>query len=207
MTDMRFDSMPQVSPRVDHAPHEKRAFEEQLRGATTPEAREALLSLLVDPDARTTAFDVAADAPWPALLEALTELAETDEPCARLAAFPIARCGAVCGPDERAAAADCLYELLDDDGTLISAAVALIHSGQRFPGLVQEARRLGKESGFRRVVGMSLLAAEHAGIEVHARLRASAELLRMRSEHEDEPTCFSIREMQAELEGALKPRT
>jgi hypothetical protein len=203
MNERSFDSLTRVNPQ---SAREKRAFAEQLRGVSTPEAREALLSLLGDPDARTTAVAVAADAPWPALLEPLTELAETDEPCARLAAFTIARCGAVCGPDERAAAADCLYELLDDDGTLIAAAVALIRSGQGFPSLIHEARRLGDDSGFRRIVGMSLLAAEHAGTEAHARLRASAELLRMRYEHEDEPTRFAMTEMQSELEAALKDR-
>ncbi len=181
-----------------------RGLAESLRGSTHQAARDTLLALLGDPDARDLAIVLAAEAPWPALLEPLTDIAEAEDSCARLAAFTIARCGALGGPAERAAAADCLYELLDDDATLVAAAVALIRLGHGFLGLREEARRLRSEAGLRCVVGMSLLAAEHAGNDSNARIRASAELLRMLLDNHDEPTQRAMKEMCSTLETVLK---
>jgi len=86
------------------------------------------------------------------------EVAEADDRAARLAARPIARCGATAGPSEANAAASFLIEQLDDDATVIAAADALVRYGAAFPGVEESGRRLAKGDGAKRVAGLCLLA-------------------------------------------------
>jgi hypothetical protein len=92
------------------------------------------------------------------VLPVLIELAEADDRSARLAIGAIARC-AGSGLDESCAAADFLFELLDDDVLFDDAFDAVLHHGQSLPGLVDKARRLAKQGGVRKVGGLCLYAA------------------------------------------------
>lgn len=137
----------------------KAALARALRETTTPEGRTVLVHLLADDDARGDAILAIGAAPWPAVLPALIEVAEADDYAARLAAAPIAKCGAAAGPNERNAAADFLLEQLDDDVALVAAMDALIRFGAGFPGVATRARRLAKEPGKRKIAGLCLVAA------------------------------------------------
>lgn len=137
----------------------KAALARALRETATPEGRAVLVHLLSDDDARGDALLAIGAAPWPAVLPALIEVAEADDHAARLAAAPIARCGAAAGPNERNAAADFLLEQLDDDVALVDATDALIRYGAGFPGVAARARRLAKEPGKRKIAGLCLVAA------------------------------------------------
>lgn len=131
-----------------------------LRDTTTPEGRAVLLYLLSDDEARVDAIVAISAAPWPEVLRTLIEVSEADDQSARLAAQAIGRLGAEGGVDERCAAADFLVEALDDDALLDAAASALLRHGAEFPGIVLDrAKRLAKEPGKRKAVGLCLLAA------------------------------------------------
>ncbi len=137
----------------------KRTLAEALRETTTAEGRATLVYLLSDDDVRGDAIVAIGDKPWPAVLPLLIEVAEADEKCARLAATGIARCGATAGPDETNAAADFLLEQLDDEGSQSAAVLALLRFGAAFPGVAEKARKLAKEAGSRKAVGLCLIAA------------------------------------------------
>ncbi|MBN9161382.1 MAG: hypothetical protein J0I07_10490, partial [Myxococcales bacterium] len=84
----------------------KGALARALAETKTTEGRAVLVHLLSDDDARGEAIVAIGEAPWPEVLPALIEVAETDDLAARLAARPIAKCGAAAGPKETNAAAD-----------------------------------------------------------------------------------------------------
>lgn len=137
----------------------KGALARALAETTTPEGRAVLVHLLSDDDARDEAIVAIGEAPWPEVLPALIEVAEADDLAARLAAAPIAKCGAASGPEERNAAADFLLEQLDDDVVLPAAVDALVRFGAGFVGITERARRLAKETGRRKIAGLCLVAA------------------------------------------------
>jgi hypothetical protein len=137
----------------------KAALARALRETKTAEGRAVLVHLLSDDEARGDAILAIGAAPWPAVLPALIEVAESDDHAARLAAKPIARCGATAGPREANAAADFLLELLDDDVVMPTAVDALLRFGTGFPGIAARAKRLTKEPGSRKAAGLCLLAA------------------------------------------------
>ncbi len=137
----------------------KGALARALAETRTTEGRAVLVHLLSDDDARGEAIVAIGEAPWPEVLPALIEVAETDDLAARLAAKPIARCGAAAGPKETNAAADFLLEQLDDDIVLPAAVDALIRFGAGFPGVTERAKRLAKEPGKRKIAGLCLVAA------------------------------------------------
>ncbi|MBX3207104.1 MAG: hypothetical protein KF764_18805 [Labilithrix sp.] len=137
----------------------KTTLAQALRESRTAEGRAALVHLLSDDDACPDAILAIGAAPWPEVLPALIEVAEADDHAARLAAAPIAKCGAAAGPKETNAAADYLVEQLDDDVTLVAAMDALIRFGAGFPGVAVRARRLAREPGKRKIAGLCLVAA------------------------------------------------
>jgi hypothetical protein len=137
----------------------KDALARSLRTSRTAEARAVLVHLLSDDEARGEAILAIGEAPWPDVLPALIEIAEGDDLTARLAALPIARCGATAGPNEANAAADFLLEQLDDEVVLGAAALALLRYGARFSGVAAKGRLLAKEPGRKKAVGVCLVAA------------------------------------------------
>ena len=145
----------------------KAALAHALRETRTAEGRAVLVHLLSDDDVRADAILAIGCAPWPEVLPALIEVAEADDHAARLAAAPIARCGASGGPDELNAAADFLLELLDEDAAFDPAIDALLRLGAAIPApataalvpTVARAKRLTKEPGKRKAAGLCLLAA------------------------------------------------
>jgi hypothetical protein len=146
----------------------KAALSDALRETATPEGRAVLVHLLADDDARLNAIVAIGAAPWPEALPILIEVAEGDDDAARVAALAIAKCGATAGPLERNAAADFLLEQLDDDAVVVAAASALLHHGRDFPGLLERAKRITKEGGARKVLGLCLAAA--SGLDENATL-------------------------------------
>jgi hypothetical protein len=140
-------------------PTVKSALAHALRETRTTEGKAVLVHLLSDDDARDDAVLAIGASPWPEVLPALIEVAEGDEHVARLAATPIAKCGATAGPNEASAAADFLLEQLDDDAVLAAAVDALLRLGAGFPGVVARAKRLAKEPGKRKICGLCLVAA------------------------------------------------
>jgi hypothetical protein len=130
-----------------------------LRGSEGAEARAALAHLLSDDDARLAAIVAIAEAPWPAVLPDLMEIAEADDRSLRLAIKAIAKCGASAGIDERNAAADFLLEQLDDDIVLPWAVDALLRFGASFPGVAGRAAVLAQGAGRRKIAGLCLLCA------------------------------------------------
>jgi hypothetical protein len=141
----------------------KRTLSLALRETTTTEGRSVLVYLLSDDDARDDAILAIGEKPWPAVLPLLIEVAEADEHSARLAARGIARCGATAGPDETNAAADFLLEQLDDEALQAVAVDALLRFGSTFPGVADKAKRLAKEPGSRKAVGLCLVAGVDEG--------------------------------------------
>lgn len=141
------------------APAVKAAIARALRGTTAAEGRAVLVHLLSDDEGRDAAIAAIGVAPWPEVLPALIEIAEYDDEAARVAAAPIAKCGAAAGPNERAAAADYLLEQLDDENVLAAALDALLRHGRDFPGVAAKAKRLSKEPGDRKVAALCLVAA------------------------------------------------
>ena len=140
----------------------KAALAHALRETRTAEGRAVLVHLLSDDGARGDAILAIGSAPWPEVLPALIEVAEADDHAARLAASPIARCGASGGPDALNAAADFLLELLDEDAAFEPALDALLRLGPANPAnvsIVERAKRLTKEPGKRKAAGLCLLAA------------------------------------------------
>lgn len=140
-------------------PAVKSAMARALREAKTAEGRAVLVHLLSDDDAREGAILAIGAAPWPEVLPALIEVAEADDHAARLAATPIAICGATAGPKEANAASDFLLELLDDEATMPAAVDALLRFGTGFLGIPEKARRLAKEPGKRKIGALCLVAA------------------------------------------------
>ncbi|MBX3226326.1 MAG: hypothetical protein KIT84_42915 [Labilithrix sp.] len=140
----------------------KSALARALRETKTAEGRSVLVYLLSDDDAQADAIVAIGAAPWPEILPSLIEVAEADDRAARLAARPIARCGATAGAAEANAAASFLFEQLDDDAVVIAAADALVRYGAAFPGVEEQARRLVKEDNPKRMAGLCLLAATTA---------------------------------------------
>lgn len=137
----------------------KSALARALRETRTAEGRAVLVYLLSDDEARGEAILAIGSAPWPEVLPALIEVAEADDHAARLAAAPIARCGASGGAAEMNAATDFLVELLDDDATLAPAVDALLRLGTGLASVVPRAKRLTKEPGRRKAAGLCLVAA------------------------------------------------
>lgn len=137
------------------------ALARALRGSRAAEGRAVLVHLLSDDDARDEAILAIGAAPWPEVLPALIEVAEGDEHAARLAALPIARCGAEAGPNEANAATDFLLEQLDDNEVLGAAATALLRYGTVLAasGIAAKGRLLAKEPGRRKICGLCLVAA------------------------------------------------
>jgi hypothetical protein len=158
---MRVESAKKCLLRLadEGTPALKSLLADALRESGTTEGRAVLVHLLSDDDARTAAIVAIAAAPWPEVLQVLLELAETDDRTARLAVHAIARCGASSGVDESCAAADFLFELLDDEELLPDAFDAVLRFGHAFPGLLDKARRLAKESGRKKIAGICLFAA------------------------------------------------
>jgi HEAT repeat protein len=146
----------------------KVALTNALRQTETSEGRAVLVHLLSDDDVRTDAILAIGCAPWPEVLPALIEIAESDDHTARLSAKAIAKCGETAGAEARYAAADFLLEQLDDDTVLASAVDALMRFGTGFPGVVEKARWLAKEPGKRKAAGLCLAAA--CGVEESANL-------------------------------------
>ncbi len=143
-------------------PAVKAALAHALRETRTAEGRAVLVHLLSDDDARGGAIVAIGSAPWPEVLPALIEVAEADDHAARLAASPIARCGASGGPDDLSAAADFLVELLDEDAAFGPAVDALLRLDAAIPAaaaIERRAKRLTKEPGQRKAAGLCLLAA------------------------------------------------
>lgn len=136
----------------------KRTLTAALGGTTTTEGRAVLVHLLSDDDARPDAILAIGHEPWPAALPMLIEVAEADADAARLAAKGIAKCGATAGPDETNAAADFLLEQLDDESLQAEVVGALLRFGSTFPGVATKAKRLIKERGSRKAVGLCLIA-------------------------------------------------
>lgn len=137
----------------------KDALARALRTSRTAEARAVLVHLLSDDEARSEAILAIGEAPWAEVLPALIEVAEDDDQTARLAALPIARCGATAGSDAAYAAADFLLEQLDDEVVLGAAAVALLRFGAPFAGVAAKGRALAKEPGRKKACGVCLVAA------------------------------------------------
>lgn len=153
-------------------PSVKSVLAHALRDTKTTEGRAVLLHLLSDDDARSDAIvaigGAIGAAPWAEVLPVLIEVAEADDHAARLAMKAIGKLGATGGERERNAAADFLVESLDDDAIRSAATFALLRYGAAFPPIVMErAKRLAKEPGERKAVGLILLAA-HAGDEGNA---------------------------------------
>ncbi len=137
----------------------KKILARALRTIPTAEARAVLLHLLSDDDARGEAVLAIGVAPWADALPALITVAEADDQIARLAALPIAKCGASGGRKEANAAADFLHEQLDDDIVLTSAAIALLRFGALLPGTARRGRELTREPDRRKCWGLCLVAA------------------------------------------------
>ncbi|HVH44088.1 MAG TPA: hypothetical protein VM925_17175 [Labilithrix sp.] len=140
-------------------PAVKSTLARALRATKTSEGRAVLVHLLSDDDARKDAIIAIGAAPWPGVLQALIEVAEADDHAARIAAIPIAKCGASGSPNEASAAADFLLEQLDDDVALPTAAVALLRFGRGFPAIAKVAKRIAKGPGNRKVACLCLVAA------------------------------------------------
>ena len=140
-------------------PTVKAALAHALRASETAEGRAVLVHLLSDDDAQADAVLAIGAGPWPEVLPALIEVAEANDRVARLAATPIATCGATAGPKEMNAAADFLLEQLDDDVVLPAAVDALLRLGNGFPGVAAKGKRIAKEPGTRKVAGLCLVAA------------------------------------------------
>lgn len=136
----------------------KTSLAHAIGGGTSFEARAVLVHLLSDDDAIAAALVAIGRAPWPEILPALIEIAESDDRAARLAATAIAKSG-VFGSAEAHAAADFLYEQLDDDDVLESAGLALLRFGRALPGLGRVALAACKGRGARKVFGLCLTAA------------------------------------------------
>jgi hypothetical protein len=143
-------------------PAVKSALARALHGNRTPDGRAIVVHLLSDDDARAEALLAIGVAPWPEVLPDLIEIAETDNPSARLALRAIAKCGATAGPAETNAASDFLLEQLDDDGVFLAAIEALLRFGSGFPGVIPRARRLALEPGKRKLAGLCLLATDES---------------------------------------------
>jgi hypothetical protein len=137
----------------------KSALARALRETKTAEGRSVLVYLLSDDDAQADALVAIGASPWPEILPALIEIAESDDRAARLAARAIARCGANAGPNEAAAAASFLLEQLDDESVVFAAADAIVRFGARLPGVAKKARQLAAQDGNRRIAGLSIIAA------------------------------------------------
>jgi hypothetical protein len=149
-------------------PSVKSVLAHSLRDTKTSEGRAVLVHLLSDDDARADAIvaigGAISAAPWPEALPLLIEVAEADDHAARLAMKAIGKLGAMGGERERNAAADFLVEALDDDAIRSAATFALLRYGATFPPIVVErAKRMAKEPGERKAVGLFLLAAYDQG--------------------------------------------
>jgi hypothetical protein len=103
----------------------KRVLARSLAGLRVPEVRPTLMALLSDDVARFFAIEAIRSAPFPEALRDLIELAEADDAIARVGVSVIAACARAGGPAERAAAADFLSELLDDEALAGPAKDAL----------------------------------------------------------------------------------
>ena len=143
----------------------KAALARSLRETQTEEGRAVLVYLLSDDDAQADALVAIGAAPWPEILPALIEIAEADDRTARLAARPIARCGATAGPNEMNAAASFLLEQLDDESVVFAAADAIVRYGIGFTGVLEKGRRLAATTGNGRVAGLAIVAATGASLD------------------------------------------